>query len=250
MRATRRQLMTALPLLVTAPAVQAAAPAAGGPAPGPTSAGTTDLALTCDLAAGPAIALAVRAFRAQAGVRVRVFPTPPSLIVPQLQRQIQNDIVLTQPRWLDQAEKDGLIAPGGRTPAWRNPVVIATGAGGPADSFALPDPIPGSDFNGPGILMRMRLTPQRIYGVIDTETVLALLLDTTARQGLLHQTEMVAHPELTLAQRVPDSATPPILYAATVTRLARRPDPQAFVQFLNTPECQTILHAAGLESAA
>ncbi len=47
---------------------------------------------------------------------------------------------------------------------------------------------------------------------------------------------------------VPDEAWPPILYAATVTRLARRPDPEAFVAFLGSAEGKTALTAAGLEA--
>lgn len=235
MRATRRRLIAAASLLAAA---RAAAAAEG-------------LVLTCDLAAAPAAAAAIRAFRAQTGIRVRMVPVPPDLIVPQLRRESQAGIVLTQPRWLDQAGRQGLLAPGGHAPAWRNPVVIATGGHGPADSFALPDPTPASDFKGPEILMRLRLTPQVIYSVIDTAAVAALLLDATARQGLLHQTEMAARPALTLVRQVPDSVTPPILYAATATaRPARQADPQALVGFLATPACRTILHAAGLEPLA
>jgi ABC-type molybdate transport system substrate-binding protein len=37
---------------------------------------------------------------------------------------------------------------------------------------------------------------------------------------------------------VPDEAWPPIVYAATVTKLAYRGDPAAFVAFLGGPEGQ------------
>jgi molybdate transport system substrate-binding protein len=47
---------------------------------------------------------------------------------------------------------------------------------------------------------------------------------------------------------VPAEAQPPLLYAAAVTRLARRPNPEHFVAFLTTREAGDILAAAGLEA--
>ena len=139
-----------------APMVAMAASAAAQPAD---AAETTDLALSCDLAAAPAVEKAGQAFRQRTGVRVRIFPTAPGLIVPQLEREIQNDIVVTQPVLLDQAERAGVIQPGGRTTAWRNRLVIAEAGqpGGPENSFAVPDPTPVSEFDGEDILRRMGL---------------------------------------------------------------------------------------------
>jgi hypothetical protein len=36
-------------------------------------------------------------------------------------------------------------------------------------------------------------------------------------------------------------------FAAAVTKLARRPDPTAFIRFLGTPRAAAVLAAAGLE---
>ncbi len=71
-----------------------------------------------------------------------------------------------------------------------------------------------------------------------------------ARQGLLHQTEIRADDRLRALAAVPDDAWPPILYGATVTKLAWRGDPAAFVAFLASPEGQAVLLTAGLEDAA
>lgn len=234
-------------LLVGAPAGVLAAAVRSGSALGQT---TTDLAVTCDAAAAPAVVAAGWAFRQRAGVRVRVFPTAPGLVLPQLERQIQNDIIVTQVSTIDQAEKAGLVAPGGRVGPWRNRLVIATGRSGDASSFAVPDASPASDVDGHAVLQRLGTTTGRIVGVIDTAAVAWTLATGGARQGLLHQTEVTADDQLRAVATVPDSAWPPILYAATVTKLAYRGDPAAFVAFLGSAEGQAVLQAAGLESAS
>jgi ABC-type molybdate transport system substrate-binding protein len=83
--------------------------------------------------------------------------------------------------------------------------------------------------------------------VIDTAAVAWTLTTGGARQGLLHQTEVTADERLRAVALVPDSVWPPILYAATVTKLAYRGDPAAFVRFLDSAEGQAVLQAAGLE---
>ena len=236
MRSSRRSLLAA--------AMVAAIPVAGR------SATTSDLAVTCDSAAGPAVIAAAKAFRARSGVRVRVFPTAPGLILPQIEREIQNDIIVTQVAIIEQAERQGLVAPNGRVGPWRNRLVTAAARdpGGAEGSFAMPDPSPASDIDGIAILQRLGASPAKVLGVIDTGTVAWMLTEAGARQGLLHQTEVVADERLRALAPVPDEAWPPILYAATVTKLARRGDPAAFVTFLGSAEGQGVLHPAGLES--
>jgi molybdate transport system substrate-binding protein len=212
---------------------------------------TTDLAVTCDAAAGPAVSAAGKAYRAKTGVRVRVFPTPPGLVLPQLEREIQNDIIVTRVAVIDQAEKAGLVTPGGRVGPWRNRLVTAAARepAGPEGSFVVPDPSPGSDIDGAAILRRMEAAPAIVLGVIDTGAVAWTLSNGGGRLGLLHQTEVIADDRLRAVSTVADDAWPPILYAATVTRLARRGDPAAFVAFLGSPDGLTVLRSAGLEDA-
>jgi len=211
---------------------------------------TTDLSLTCDTAAAPAMRRAARTFRDCTGVRVFVHATSPGLIVPQLQRSIQNDILVTTPARLDVAEQASLVKPGGRSATWRNRLVLATARSpaGPQGSLAGPDLTPASDIDGPGILRRLGMT--MTIGVIDTDSVAWLLKTGGARQGLLHQTEVSADETLQATDPVSDAAWPPILYAATVTSLARRPNPQDFVAFLSSPDGVAALRAAGLEAVA
>jgi molybdate transport system substrate-binding protein len=212
---------------------------------------TTDLAVTCEAAVAPAVIAAGTAYRARSGVRIRVFPTAPGLLLPQLEREIQNDIIFTRLVTIDQAEQEGLVAPGGRVGPWRNRLVTAAARqpAGPEGSFAVPDPSPASDIDGIAILQRLGAPPAKIIGVIDTGAVAWTLATGGARQGLLHQTEVVADKRLHAVSTVPDEAWPPILYAATVTKLARRGNPAAFIAFLGSPEGQALLHEAGLEGA-
>jgi molybdate transport system substrate-binding protein len=210
---------------------------------------TTDLAVTCDTAAGPAVIAAALAFRQRTGVRIRVFPTAPGLVLPQLERQIQNDIIVTQIGTIDQAERTGLVAPGGRVGPWRNRLVIASGTAGAAGTFAVPDPSFASDIDGHAILQRLGTATGTILGMIDTAAVAWALTTGEARQGLLHQTEVVADDRLRALAPVPDTAWPPILYGATVTKLAYRANPAAFIAFLDSAAGQAVLLTAGLESA-
>lgn len=212
---------------------------------------TTDLAVTCDAAAAPAVIAAGTAYRAKTGVRVRVFPTAPGLVLPQLEPEIQNDIIVTQIAVIEHAEKEGLVTPGGRIGPWRNRLVTATARmpGGPEGSFAVPDVSPASDIDGAAILERIGTKPTTVLGVINTDTVAWTLANGGARLGLLHQTEVVADERLQAVSAVPDDAWPPILYAATVTKLARRGDPVTFLAFLSSPDGQAVLHTTGLEDA-
>ena len=234
-------------LIAVAPATLAAAALASARA----AADTTDLAVSCDTPAAPAVIAAAAAFRQRTGVRVRVFPTAPGLLLPQLEREIQNDIIVTQIATIDQAEKAGLVKPGARVGPWRNRLVTAAAKAqdGPAGSFVVPDPSPASDIDGIAILQRMGLTPANLLGVIDTGAVAWTLTTGGARQGLLHQTEVSADARLHALAPVPDNAWPPVLYAATVTTLAYRGDPAAFVAFLDSPDGKAVLRSAGLETA-
>lgn len=211
---------------------------------------TTDLAVSCDAAAGPAVIAAALAYRRKTGVRVRVFPTTNALLLPQLERDIQNDVIVTQISTIDQAEKMGLVEPGHRVGPWRNRLVIAAAAAGQAGVFAVPDATPASDIDGFAILAKLGTVTGRVIGVPDTGAVAWTMVNGGARQGLLHQTEVLADDRLRALVPVPDEAWPPILYGATVTKLAWRGDPAAFVAFLGGPEGQAELLATGLEVSA
>jgi molybdate transport system substrate-binding protein len=236
-------------LLAVAPAALAVAVITPAATP---DAATTDLAVTCDTAAAPAVIAAGMAYRARSGVRIRVFATAPGLILPQLEREIQNDIIVTRIATIEQAERQGLLATGARAGPWRNRLVTAaaTEPAGVEGSFVVPDALPGSDIDGAAILQRIGVSPAKVYGVLDTGAVAWTLTNGGARQGLLHQTEVSADARLRAVAAIPDDAWPPILYAAVVTKLARRGDPAAFIAFLAGPEGLAVLRSAGLEAVS
>jgi len=211
----------------------------------------TDLAVTCDTTLAPALRQAAAAYKAKTSVRVFVFATGPGLIVPQLVRDIQNDIVVTQTTILDQAITAGVVA-GPVHPVWRNALVIAgpLGATDVDRIFAAPDPTPASDCDGPALLARLGIRPAHILGAVDTDEVAFLLNTGAAQAGLLHVTDVRAHPRLAAIRPVPPDIQPPFRYGAAVTRLSRRPNPQGFVDFLTGSDGAAVLSAAGLEPTA
>ncbi len=196
----RRHLLLAGPLLPVALAA------------GPARAATTDLVLNCDTTLGPALRAASRRFAARHGVDVRVFPTPPGLLLPQLVRTIQNDLVVTTRAVIEEAVKSGLIAAEAPRGAWRNRFLLAarTGAGQAAlkARVAVPDATPASDIDGPAVLRKLGLAPERVLGVIDTDEVAWLLARGAADAGLLHATDLHAHPDLVALRDVPDDTAP------------------------------------------
>ncbi len=217
----------------------------------PVLADTRDLAVTCDTTLAPALRNAAAAYKSRAGAHVFVFPTGPGLILPQLVRNIQNDIVVTQTTILEQAVRAGVVstAPAAR---WHNPLVIAGPHGVTVldQSFAVADPSPASDVDGPAVLTRLDIKPARIFGAVDTDEAAFLLTTGAAQAGLLHLTDVRADDGLAVIRPVPSDVQSPLLYAASVTRLASRPNPDGFVSFLTSNEGTAILSAAGLEEIA
>jgi molybdate transport system substrate-binding protein len=239
----RRGLLLTLPAL---PLVAVAAPA---------HAETTDLILNCDPALAPPMLAAARLFAKTHGVLVNVFPTPPGLILPQIARHIQNAMVITRTSAIDDAVAAATIAADApRAGQWRNRLVIARRVGATASvvtgRIAVTDATPGSDLDGPAILRHLKLGHGGVWGVIDTDEVAYLLLRGQVDVGLLHMTDIRANPGLEVVATIPDSAAPPILYSIAVTKLSRRPHPDAFVASLTTPDGAAVLQTAGLEIAA
>src|SRR5215472_6201667 len=169
----------------------------------PVRADTADLSLTCDTTLAPAMRTAASAYRARTGVQVYVFPTGPGLILPQLVRDIQNDIVVTQTAIMDQAAQTGIIAQSRRA-QWRNALVVAglqptTVTDG---VFAVADPSAASDMDGPALLERLHIRPTRTLGAVDTDEVAYLLTTGAAQAGLLHSTDVHADARLAVIRRV------------------------------------------------
>jgi molybdate transport system substrate-binding protein len=230
---SRRRLLATLPLVAAAAQARA---------------DTMDLALICDTTLAPAVRRAAAAYRQQTGVQVFVFPTGPGLIMPQLEREVQNDIVVSQPAILARAASAGIVdtTTGAQ---WRNPLVIAGLQDARADggTFAAPDPSAASDFDGPRLLARLGLDPANVLGAVDTDEVAFLITSGAAQAGLLHLTDVRADQRLAVIRTVPSEVHPPVLYVAAVNRFAGRPNPRGFVAFLAGKDGAAILTTAGLE---
>ena len=215
-------------------------------------ASTTDIVLTCDTTLGPPMRAAAQVYLRQTGIRVRVFPTGPGLVLSQLEHGIQNDVVCTQRDVAAKAVQAGLIDSEALQGEWRNRLVIAAfrGAGLAAarGRVAVSDPTPAADMDGPAIVQAMNLRQTAILGVIDTDEVAFLLSRGQADAGLLHMTDVYANPGLEVIQVIPDGVAPPITYAIAVTKLSVRPNPRAFVDFLLSPPGKTVLKVQGLEA--
>jgi molybdate transport system substrate-binding protein len=209
---------------------------------------TTDLVVACDTALGPAITKAGSAYTSRSGIAIRVFPTSIGLILPQLEHQVQNDIVVTRTGILDQAARAGQLAAGKPVGPWRNPLVLAAvpGEAAPDEVVAVTDPSPASMLDGHAVLDRMQRHPAAVRGAVDTVGVAFLLRTGAARSGLVYLTDARANRFEVLAT-VPDDVFPSPLIAAAISRNARRPDPQAFLAFLATSEATSVFRSAGLE---
>ena len=237
MTAPRKIARRSLPLLALAAAMR------------PAAADTIDLSLACDTAFAPALRKVGAAYTAKTAARVFVFATGPGLILPQLERDTQNAIVATQIEILHQLQQARIIATVPTAPRWRNPLVIAgLTATAPLDqTFAAPDPTPAFALDGPALVTKLGLKPAHLIGALNTGEVASLLQSGAAQAGLLHMTDVRAHPGLAVIRPVPPEIQPPPVYAAAVLGLASRPNPQAFVAFLATPEASALLTEAGLE---
>lgn len=217
----------------------------------PVRAATTDLAVSCDTTLGPAVRAAGAAFTARTGVRIDVFPTDPGLLLPQLRRQIQNDVLVTSLDRLSEAGADNLLAKAKRAGPWSDRLVIAGLRGGPAPAdapVAIADPSPASDIDAASILARLMLHSAPGLGAIDGNGVVFLLNSGAASLGLLHVSDVRAHPNLMVLRTIADEVAPPLVCAACVTTLSWRPNPQAFVDFLAGDEATALMAQAGLEA--
>jgi molybdate transport system substrate-binding protein len=213
---------------------------------------TTDLALLCDRPLAPVLESLKVAFRAQSGVEIFFFPTSPALILPQLQREVQIDLVVTTQARLQEGVMLNVVAPNGGSRVWRNRLVVAgmRGADPRAGAVAVPDAVPGWDIDSGAALAAAGVKPARIIGGANTAEVWFLLISGAASAGLMHVTELRADPRLEMVASVPDDAYAPILYAAAATPRPRRPHPEAFLAFVATPAAQPLLTASGLEVVA
>jgi hypothetical protein len=208
---------------------------------------TTDLVVHCD----PPLAKPMRdiaaAFRSSNGVELRIFATAPNAIPAQLARDIQNDIVVTSPEILGRIGAAGHLSDFPPSAPWRNRLMVAAKRAASRkpieqDTMAAPDPVWGGGPDGPALLAAANLRPAHVAGTFSTEEARTLLLDDEAAYALIYASELT--PEL---EEVATGLSAPRLATAVVTRGSSRPNPDALLRFLATPQAIAILRANHLE---
>lgn len=227
-----------------------------GPAAGADISPAPDVVVHCDPELRAAMENVSRLFTARNGTRVNVFCAAPAMMLAQLERAA----------WMDEAARRALIKPATRISLGANRLVLAISGEAKAPPFtdrkairrligagvlAIPDPTTGTTVDSAGVLTRLGFAdplPFRTLGAIDTEEVAFLIRTRAVSIGLLYRTEAQAGSKLTPAAVLPDEA--PVPYAAAVSVLARRPNPEAFIDFLRTPDATSRLTSAGLEALA
>jgi molybdate transport system substrate-binding protein len=215
------------------------------------AAGGGDLSLACDPEVAWALESAAGAFRVLTGVRVHVHPTPPALLLPQLRRDVQNDILFCRAAILEQAMREGLVSGDAPARTWRNRLVLARrrGDAGKTGPVAVADRLPGNEVDAAAVLASLGLSDAATTGAAHARDIAFLLTSGAAGSGLLHLTDVLADPALEVAAKVDDAAYPPILYRAAVSRLARRGNPGAFLDYLLHDPAALLLAQAGLAAA-
>ncbi len=222
-----------------------------------------DLAISCDRTLRTALRAVARQFAAREPAPVHLFSAPPTLMVAQIERQTQTDLLITTTAALDEGARRGVIKPGSRVGAWRNGLVIAGRRGdatGPEIAaqlgqgrFAVTDPTIEEVFDGPAVLARLGLTDAlgpHLIGAANTAEVAFLVRTGAARLGLMQRTDVLADPSLAVAMAVPDEIWPPTLYAAALAATAASPNAQPFLEFLGSEQARSQLRSFGLETVA
>ncbi len=266
-RPSRRHLFR-LPLLAAGTlafaGTRARAAGATGEAPSGRAA-IPDLTISCDPTLQSAIRRVGARFTAETGAPVHVFSAPPPLLVAQLERDVQIDILLTLAATLDEAARRGVVQPATRVVGWTNRLVVAslaehapgsalTDASGVADllgsgRFAATDPTIAATIDGPAVLDRLGLRAKlagRLIGAANADEVSFLLTSRAARFGLVHLTDVRADPRLQVVATVPLSAHAPINYAAAATSVMKSPNTDNFLDFIVSAPAGQALVDAGL----
>ncbi|HEY6432464.1 MAG TPA: substrate-binding domain-containing protein [Acetobacteraceae bacterium] len=252
----RRDLGRASMLAVTIAGLAATAHADPSTAP--------NVVVYCDKSLRDAVRRTGELFTARTRAPMNLFSAAPTLMLAQIERITQNDVLITQSAAMDQAARRGLIHPDTRIPLGRDRLVFATLEGGTqrlsdplhllhrigTGPLAVPDPTTGTTIDSAAVLAALGLTPPfpfKLAGAIDTEEVAFLLRTRAAPIGLLYRTEAQPGSGLSILAELPDQA---VTYSAAISVVTRSRNAQNFMEFLRDPEAAAQLHASGLEPMA
>lgn len=211
--------------------------------------------MACEPPLVPALRVASDAFVAASGIRVFVLPTSSTLLLPQLARFVQSDLVMARADLVDALAAQGHRGEGAPRPHFRGRLVLAGRQGADkaaalAGRVAVTDPLPGATHDDRAILASLGSAPKAVQGAVDTRDVAFLVASGAVDAGIVHLSEVRADPNLIVLADIPAEAAPPIDYIATTTQTPRRPLPEQFVTFLISPEGAALMSRFGLEYAA
>jgi molybdate transport system substrate-binding protein len=218
----------------------------------------------CDKALRDVIGRTNELFTSRTQIPVNLFSAPPTLMLAQIERVTQNDVLITQSSFMDDAARRRLIHADTRIPIGRNRLVFASREGGEQQltdplnllrrigkgPVAMPDPTTGTTIDSAAVLEALGLKPPlpfQVAGAIDSGGVGFLLRTRAAPIGLVYRTEAQPGSGLSVLAELPDQT---VSYSAAISVVTRSRNAQSFMEFLRDPAATASLREAGLESAA
>jgi len=252
-------------VLVLAMRVAADTPAyAGYPA-------APDVVVFCEPTLRHAVSDVGALWRRQTGVSVRVFTSPTPLLLQQVAYRARDDVLIGESdAEAAAATQRQLIKPETLQRLWRNQLVVAAlaadiekassdtpSATGKLASVAGKAPIAivdpwaataGADsekaLQSLGLWQAVR---GKSVGVVGTADASFLLAQGTVRLAIVYATDVAAHPEFAVADRLPAASYPPIVYWVAVTERALSPNAARFAAFLRDAQARQQFRTDGLE---
>jgi len=216
--------------------------------------GAPDVAVFCDAALAPCIRALGVAFPAP----VHVFSAPPPLMLAQIARETQTDLLITLASAMDESVRLGLVVPETRYDGWQTQLVFAAAArSGPvglselphflADSkLAVTDPTDAATFDGYVVIERLNLpasVTSRLTGAANTDDIVYLVETGGARLGLVHLTDVKTRPSLRVFATLD---LEPVRYAAAAAKDAKSQNTRNFLAYLQKQAVQDRLQSFGL----
>lgn len=237
-------------------ATAAAASGLAGPAKADPST-APNVIVFCDPPLRAAMIRFGRHFTAATRVPVNVFCAPPPLMLAQIERRNQNDILITLAPFMDEAARRHLVAGGTFLPMGVNAYVFATReadqativAGGklPFASLVVPDRTAGTTLDAQAVLGGSLPPDIAVIGAVDTEQAAAIVRHGAAEAALVYRTEAQPGSGLRVAGILPGR---PPSYEAAVTAVSRSPRVDTFITYLRSPEARDALRSTGLDVPA
>jgi ABC-type molybdate transport system substrate-binding protein len=218
-----------------------------------------DIVLFCSPTLAAPLRHAGDLFQSQTGVPVHILAPPDRISAAQLERGERNDICILLAPVAAHLQQAGLADAQPSVGTWRNRLVIARLGAGPApidaarllasDNAARLGIVDLSDdavIDTAALLARLGVANARLEGSVDTRDVAFQLVHRAVDLGLIFATDANAGP-FTIAATIPDTAYPPVRYAALLNRHVLSRNAAGFLTFLATPATRVPLTRSGLE---